>query len=93
MRSTTFLAACLLGLACGCGNPTIPCGTFSFSGSPSPSGTVENISTTFAFDPSKCNNSCNCNTINYIQIVRVTDVETGEFFVGSGEVSSRIVTG
>ncbi len=48
MKRTTFLTACLLGLVCGCGNPTTPCGTFSFSGTPD--GAYLDVVDSFAFD-------------------------------------------
>jgi hypothetical protein len=80
----------LLGLACGCSDPTKPCGTFSFNGSGVGGADIQ---TTFVFDPSKCKNACTCVVINYIQIVRVIDRGTGEFLVASNEAMPRLVIG
>lgn len=91
MRKLFPLLASVM-LMVGCGNPTQPCGTFSFSGSPN-GMRGENISTSFAFNPSVCGSSCTTNTIAYIQIVRIIDRDTGEFLAPSSQQQDRIVTG
>jgi hypothetical protein len=58
-------------LAIACGTPTLPCGTFSFTGAPHANRGV-NVSVTFNFNAATCGAAaCNCNTICYIQIVRI----------------------
>jgi len=79
-------------LAAGCGKTTHPCGTFTFSGSPN-GARGENISTSFAFSPAVCNSNCTTNTIAYIQIVRIIDIDTGDFLAPSTQQHDRIVTG
>src|SRR6266436_9927369 len=55
-------------LAIACGTPTLPCGTFAFTGTPN--GTHLDLSVTFNFNAATCGAAaCNCNTIAYIQIV------------------------
>jgi hypothetical protein len=92
LRKLLPLLAAGVMLAAGCGNPTQPCGTFSFTGSPN-GDSGENIQTTFAFNPSVCNSNCTTKTIAYIQIVRVIDQDTGEFLAPSTQQQDRIVTG
>ncbi len=81
-----------IGLLVACGNPTTPCGTFSFTGSPSGSA-GENIQTTFNFSPALCSRNCQTSEIAYIQIVRVIDRDTGDFLAPSTQQFDRIVTG
>ena len=79
-------------LAIACGTPTLPCGTFAFTGTPN--GTHLDLSVTFNFNPATCGAAaCNCNTIAYIQIVRIIDPSTGNFLAPSTEQFNRIVTG
>jgi len=84
--------ACAAVLFAGCGTPTHPCGTFTFSGTPVGNG-GENISDSFSFGPSQCSTTCNCQTICFIQIVRIRDTDTGEYLAPSSQQFDRIVTG
>jgi hypothetical protein len=92
MRRRRFVIAFLMvAVFLACGTPTQPCGTFSFSGTPTPRG--ENVSVTFNFNPATCGAACTCNTIAYIQIVRVINRDTGEFLAPNSDQQNRIVTG
>lgn len=67
------------------------CGNFNFQGS---SGLDEaHIDNKFSLVPSSCQSACECSTICYIQIVRVTDLSTGEPLTTSQEQWDRMVTG
>lgn len=92
MRKMLFPAVSMICLITACGNPTYPCGTFSFSGSPN-GNRGENISTSFSFSPSVCNSNCQTNEIAYIQIVRIIDRDTGDFLAPTSQQQARIVTG
>lgn len=92
MRMVPLMLAAGVLLAAGCGNPTQPCGVFTFSGSPNGDRGV-NITDSFAFNPALCGASCNSNQIVYIQIVRVIDRDTGEFLAPGPQQQARIVTG
>ena len=79
-------------LAISCGTPTTPCGTFHYSGVATP--TVRAVVTIdFNFGPSTCASTCNCDTICYVQVVRVIDRSTGAFLAPGSEQQARIVTG
>lgn len=78
-------------LALSCGTPTLPCGTFTFTGTPV--GTNLNVNVNFNFNPATCGAACTCNTICYVQIVRVVDRDTGNFLAPGPEQRARIVTG
>ena len=79
-------------LAIACGTPTLPCGTFAFTGTPHSNRGI-NASVTFNFNAATCGAAaCNCNTICYIQIVRIIDRNTGNFLAPSTEQQNRIVT-
>ena len=83
----------LIVMAIACGTPTLPCGTFSFTGAPHANRGV-NVSVTFNFNAATCGAAaCNCNTVCYIQIVRIIDRVTGNFLAPSTEQQNRIVTG
>jgi len=86
---TCFVALAVLAVACG--TPTLPCGTFTYSGTPS--GHYLNVSVNFNFNPATCGATCTCNKIVYIQIVRVVDRTTGNFLAPGPEQQARIVTG
>lgn len=92
MRKTLLVMVGAVLLLAGCGNPTHPCGVFTFNGSPN-GNRGENISNSFAFNPATCNHNCNTNTIAYIQIVRILDRDTGEYIAPSSQQQARIVTG
>jgi hypothetical protein len=76
----------------GCGNPTQPCGTFTFTGSPTTNRGV-NVTVNFNFNPATCGATCTNNTIVYIQIVRIIDQDTGAFLAPNSDQANRIVTG
>jgi len=92
MRNVIISMASGVFLMTGCGTPTHPCGTFTFSGSPD-GNRGEIISDSFAFDPSVCSSPCNCDHICFIQIVRIIDRDTGQFLAPSSQQQARIVTG
>ncbi len=75
-----------------CGNPTQPCGTFSFTGSPTTNRGVD-VVVNFNFNPATCGAACSNNTIAYIQIVRIIDQDTGNFLAPNSDQQNRIVTG
>jgi hypothetical protein len=76
----------------GCGQQTVPCGTFTFTGSPN-GNRGENINNSFAFSPAACSARCTCAQIAYVQIVRIIDRDTGNFLSPSTEQTDREVTG
>jgi len=79
-------------LAAGCGTPTHPCGRFTFTGSPHSNRGI-NAQVDFDFDPAACGAVCNCATICYVQIVRIIDIDTGNFLAPNTDQQNRIVTG
>jgi len=87
---------CLLTLTflvlLSCGNPTQPCGTFSFTGSPTTNRGVD-VVVNFNFNPATCGATCSNNTVAYIQIVRIIDQDTGNFLAPNSDQQNRIVTG
>lgn len=77
----------------GCGKATSPCGLFTFTGAPSNNRGID-MTLTFAFDPSLCKaDSCGCDSIAYVQIIRAINLETGDFLYSNSEQRDRIVTG
>jgi hypothetical protein len=92
MRKLLALLAAGLVVAAGCGTPTQPCGTFNFTGTPT-TAPGEYITDVFTFSPSLCGANCSTNTIVYIQIVRVIDMDTGEYLAPGPQQQARIVTG
>ena len=87
----TSAIALLALLATACGTPTLPCGTLTYTGAPHGNRGV-NTRVDFAFNPATCGATCTCNTIAYIQIVRVIDRNTGNFLAPGPEQQNRIVT-
>lgn len=79
-------------LAAACGTPTLPCGTFTFTGVPHTNRGI-NATVNFNFNPATCGATCTCNTICYVQIVRIIDRNTGAFLSPGPEQANRIVTG
>jgi hypothetical protein len=77
----------------GCGPASNPCGTFTFTGTANSAIRGANIQVDFAFDPSFCSSICNCNTICYIQCVRIIDLATGNYLAPNTDQQNRIVTG
>jgi hypothetical protein len=90
VSAIVLLVICAL-LALSCGNPTQPCGAFTFNATPISRG--ENVNVNFNFNPALCGAACTCNTIAYIQIVRVVDRNTGAFLAPNSDQQNRIVTG
>lgn len=90
IRSVLVAVASVLGLLVANGHSglTDPCGHFSFTGS-NTNGS-ENILTYFSFDPGHCGSTCQCDTICYIQIVRVFDSEGYPQFVTEEQYSRRV---
>jgi hypothetical protein len=84
------LGVCLFFIS-SCGTPTVPCGTFTFTGSPISNGL--SVSVTFDFNPSACGGACTCDTVVYIQLARAYDLNTGNFLAPTTEYSNRMVLG
>ena len=76
-----------------CGQQTNPCGVFTFTGTGNSAIRGANIQVDFNFNPAACNKNCNCNTICYVQIVRIIDRTTGNFLAPNSDQQNRIVTG
>jgi hypothetical protein len=91
---TRFTLSCVLIVAmlAGCGTATQPCGTFTFNGTPiSNAGITCDVN--FNFNPGTCSSTCTCNSIAYIQIVRIIDRDTGDFRQPHSAQFNRMVTG
>jgi hypothetical protein len=78
-------------MALGCGKPTVPCGTFTFAGAAHSNRGVT-MSLDFDFDPATCSSNCTCNPVAYVQIVRIIDLDTGDFLAPNTDQHNRIVT-
>lgn len=77
----------------GCGAATTPCGTFTFNGAPHADRGID-MTLNFDLDPAECEAPpCTCNTVAYVQIVRIIDLETGGFLSPNSQQTNRIVTG
>lgn len=77
----------------GCGESTVPCGTFTFNGAPLAARGID-MTLNFDFDTTECGApACDCDTIAYVQIVRIIDIETGNFLSPNADQTNRIVTG
>ncbi len=94
MRVITHLTVvALIAVLSACGPATVPCGTFTFTGSPIANGGID-CEVSFSFSPVACGAAaCQCNTIAYIQIVRIIDRDTGNYLQPFAEQSNRMVTG
>src|SRR5215472_5848941 len=92
MQKRLLLMFVVLCLMPGCGPKTTPCGVFTFNGAPSGNRGI-NLTQSFQFGPAPCTATCNCNTIAYVQIIRVIDRDTGAFLAPGPEQQARIVTG
>lgn len=76
-----------------CGTPTLPCGDFTFSGTPHTNRGI-NMSLNFDFDPATCGApACTCDTVAYVQIVRILDFDTGNYLAPNTDQQNRLVTG
>ncbi|CAL1517159.1 hypothetical protein [Chitinophaga sp. MM2321] len=83
----------IFSLAAGCGKPTLPCGVFNFTGTPHSNRGI-NMQLNFAFDPALCKGAaCNCDSVVYVQMIRVIDIETGNYLSPNSEQTARMVTG
>lgn len=70
LASTVCLACFLLTACTGC-QPTLECGTWTFSGTPT--GNSFPMTDTFTFNPGNCGKSCDCSQDPIIQMVWVYD--------------------
>lgn len=91
-RHISYLVIVLSALVLSCGNPTQPCGTFTFTGAATTNRGVD-VVVNFNFNPTTCGATCTCNKIVYIQIVRIIDRNTGNFLAPNSDQQNRIVTG
>lgn len=93
-RNRTLIALLVAAsLLAACGPASVPCGTFSFTGSPHANRGVT-VAVTFDFDPAACSApATTATTIAYVQIVRIIARDTGAFLAPSSEQQNRIVTG
>jgi hypothetical protein len=88
--TTSFALLVLLAVACG--TPTLPCGTFTFTGTPHANHGITN-QVNFNFNPATCGAACNCNQIVYIQMMRAINHDDGSFMQPFAEQANRMVTG
>ena len=77
----------------GCGPASTPCGNFTFTGTGNSPIRGADIQVDFAFNPALCSSTCNCNTICYIQCVRIIDISTGNYLAPNSDQQNRIITG
>jgi len=92
LRCLVAVAAAALLLP-SCGPSTTPCGTFDFTGSPHASRGIT-MSLDFDFEPAACGApACTCNTVAWVQIVRIIDLQTGNFLSPNSDQTNRLVTG
>jgi hypothetical protein len=97
-RAAAALLVVLMAAVVGCGTASVPCGAFTFTGTPLPVGGSPNRginnSVAFNFNAAACGApACNCGEICYIQIVRIIDWDTGDYLQPFSEQSDRMVTG
>ncbi len=77
----------------GCGTATTPCGTFTFNGAAHANRGID-MTVDFDLDPAACGApGCDCDTVAYVQIVRIIDLDTGNFLSPNAQQTNRIVTG
>jgi hypothetical protein len=89
-RKTPML---IVALFAACGPSSTPCGTFTFWGTPTASRGISD-SVAFTFSAAACGApACTTNTIAYVQIVRIIDVNTGDFLAPNTDQANRIVRG
>lgn len=92
-KPLAWIAATLLVVfGAACGDPTFPCGAFTFTGTGNNNAGAD-IVVNFDFDPATCGANCNCNKIAYIQIIRVIDRDTGDFLQPHSDQTNRMVLG
>ena len=92
-KSLAVVAAVTALLVTSCGPATTPCGTFDFTGSPHTSRGI-NVSLDFDFNPASCSApACTCNTVAWVQIVRIIDLQTGNYLSPNSDQTNRLVTG
>ena len=92
MKTRICIVLAAICLVWSCGDPTVPCGTFTFIGAPHTSRGIT-MSLDFDFNPATCSETCTCGTICYVQIVRIIDMDTGGFLSPNSDQTNRIVTG
>jgi hypothetical protein len=93
MIKKLLLLCAIVVLLASCGTPTTPCGAFTFSGAPHANRGIT-MTLDFNFNPATCGAAaCTCNTIAYVQIVRIVRFDTGEFLSPNSDQTNRIVTG
>ena len=92
MRIKVALMGLTLLVILGCGPASVPCGTFSFTGAPHTNRGID-MTLNFDFNPATCISTCACNPVAYVQIVRIIDLDTGNFLSPNSEQTNRMVTG
>lgn len=92
MRFVTVAVTVALLISAGCGKPTVPCGGFTFSGTPKGQFQMK-VAVDFSSNPSACGASCSCNKIAWVQIVRIIDIASGDFLAPNSDQANRTVTG
>ena len=76
-----------------CGTATQPCGQFAFSGAAHTNRGIQ-MTLNFDFDPPTCAApACNCGKVAYVQIIRILDIDTGNYLAPNSDQQNRIVTG
>ncbi len=89
----TGLITC--GLTCKPNTPAVKsCGTFSFRGSIDSDSTGDPaglFQLGFVLDPARCNLTCGCGKVWFIQVLRATDTDTGQQLQPNATQQARIV--
>ena len=92
MRMRALCFGYILLFLYGCGKASTPCGSFSFTGAPHGNRGIE-TTLDFDFDPATCGSSCTCDPVVYVQIVRIIDLDTGNFLSPNSEQTNRLHDG
>jgi hypothetical protein len=93
MNKVILLLILSMFVLAACGNATLPCGEFTFNGTPHSNRGID-LDLSFDFDPPTCSApACTCDTIAYVQIVRIYDFDTGNYLAPNTDQKNRIVTG
>jgi hypothetical protein len=93
VRRQTLFSIVIGAILAACGPASVPCGLFTFWGVPTTSRGISD-SVAFQFNPATCGApACNTNAIAYVQIVRIVDLNTGDFLAPNTDQANRIVTG
>ena len=90
MKKVSILNTILFFLLLGCCKLP-PCGDFTFTGTSYDTAISNGVdmNVRFDFDPAECCSDCNCDTVCYVQIVRVFDLEDGIYLYASSEKADR----